>query len=113
MPVDVRVPEEEIPDKGGPDAAVEEARLLQEGDLEHQARRHRSSRMHHMHWIGIGCLWALPVVAVAVGGTSLWHFVTPPACHYLEAEQVSRVNTVFVTWIVSTLLAFVVQEATR
>ena len=66
-----------------------------------------------MHWIGIGFLWSLPVAAVVVGGTSLWHLVTPPAQHFLEAEQVSQVNTIFVTWLVSTLLAYIVQEATR
>lgn len=66
-----------------------------------------------MHWIGIGGLWVLSFVALIIAGTSLWHLVTPPAWHFLEAAQVSQVNTVFVTSIVSALLTFVVQEATR
>ena len=45
----------------GPDweAAIEEARHFQEGDLEGRARRYRSSRMLHRHYVGIGCLWAV------------------------------------------------------
>ncbi len=83
MPVDVQVPQEPIPGDKSSDAAAEEARLLQVGDLEHQARKHRSSRMRHMHWIGIGGLWALALVAVVIGGMSLWRLVTPPAWHLL------------------------------
>lgn len=56
---------------------------------------------------------ALSVAAVVVGGTSLWHLVIPPAHHFLEAEQVSQVNTIFVTSLVSALLTYIVQEATR
>lgn len=66
-----------------------------------------------MHWIGICGLWALALVAAVIGGMSLWHLVTPPAWHLLEADQVSRLNTITVTSIVSALLTFVVQEATR
>ena len=66
-----------------------------------------------MHWIGIGSLWVLAIVALVIGGMSLWHLVTPPACHLLEDAQVSRLNTITVTSIVSALLTFVVQEATR
>ena len=66
-----------------------------------------------MHWIGIGSLWALALVVVTIAGMSLWHFVTPPAWHLLDADQVSRLHTVTVTSIVSALLTFVVQEATR
>ena len=113
MPPDILVPQEPIPVDRSSDAAAEEARLLQVGDLEHQARKHRSSRMRHMHRIGIGSLWALALVVVVIAGMSLWHFVTPPAWHLLDAEQVSRLHTVTVTSIVSALLTFVVQEATR
>ena len=110
---DFSVPNEPIPSDKSSDAATEEARLFQEGDLEQQARKHRSSRMWHLHWIGIGGLWTIALVGVVIGGMSLWHLVTPPASHLLEAYQVSRLNTIIVTSIVSSLLTFFVQEATR
>lgn len=116
MLAEVLVPQEPIPDDKSSQAATEEARHLQEGDLEQQARRHRSSRMQHMHWIGICCLWAAAVVGVVVavvGGMCLWHLVTPSAWHLLEAAQVSRLNTIAVTFILSSLVTFVVQQATR
>ena len=66
-----------------------------------------------MHWMAIGSLWALALVVVVIGGMSLWHLVTPPTWHLLEADQVSRLQTITVSSIVSALLTFVVQEATR
>ena len=112
-PADLSVPSEPIPSDERSDAATEEARLLQEGDLERQARKHRSSRMWHLHLIGTLGLWALVGTGVIIGGMGLFHLVTPPACHLLEADQLSRLNTIIVTSIVSALLTFFVQEMTR
>ena len=69
--------------------------------------------MRHLHWIAIICMWTVAVVGAVVGGMSLWHLVTPPTWHLLEAYQVSRLNTIILTSIVSALLTFFVQEATR
>lgn len=117
MQVEVSVPQEPIPDEKGLADATEEERHFNEGDLEEQARRHRFSRMQHLHWIGICSLWAVAVVVVvvvaAVGGVCLWHLLTPPDWHLLGADQLSRLNTITVTFILSALVTYVVQQATR
>ena len=112
MPAELSVPQEPIPSEGWADA-TEEERHFREGDLEEQARRHRSSRMWHLHWIGIACLWAGAVVGAVVGGVCLWHLVTVPTVHFLEADQLSRLNTIAVTSVVSVLATFFVQQVIR
>ena len=69
--------------------------------------------MWHLHWIGICALWAGVVAVVVVSGVCLWHLVTPPAVHFLEADQLSLLNTIAVTSIVSVLATFFVQQVIR
>ncbi|MCY4024747.1 MAG: hypothetical protein OXH75_00340 [Acidobacteria bacterium] len=71
MAADVLVPKEPIPSDKSSAAASEEARLFEEGDLEQQARKHRSSRMRHLHLIALICIWTVAVVGAVVGGMSL------------------------------------------
>ena len=106
-----------VPQQPGPPtasfAATEEARLHQQGQLEQQAHEHRTARRKHLHRIGVSAMWIVAVVGCVVGGMSLWHLVTPPCWHILPDGQVSTLNTITVTSVVSSLLTFFVQEATR
>lgn len=106
----VQVPKEPIPTAKGAQAATEAA-LLQAGDLETQARQHQYARRRHLHKIGIVCLWVGTIAAILISAMSLWHLLTP--WHLLKPAQLSTLNTVFVTSIISALLTFFVQEATR
>lgn len=67
--------------------------------------------MQHMHMIGLGILWAVVVAAMAVGGVCLLHLILPTSWHFLGEDQLSRLNTIAVTSIVSVLLTFFVQQA--
>lgn len=93
--------------------ATKESISLNEGDLEKEAKRSEHKRRENFReqinkaakiifWIGV-----LGIIVLIF--TEIWHLVTPTCWHYLEKDQLSKIETI----LFSGMIAAMVSEYTK
>lgn len=95
-----------------PDAAVDtgtkEAALLTRGKTEKELKKEAALKEHdrsqkfkdHFERIAIGLLWIAAASLLVIFMSWLWHMVTPSCLHYLDSEQLAKLQYLFTGGIV-------------
>jgi len=83
------------------------SRNLSPEDIQSEVARnehHRSERFrNHFEHVAVFSLWVLAVVLLSVGLTWFWHIISPERWHWLEPDQVSRLQNVMTGGILASL----------
>jgi hypothetical protein len=103
--------EPEAPEADGRAAA--EASQLASGKTAEELARATAEREHargqrfrdHFEWLAIGGMWAFAFVLLTIGGTWLWHLLTPDSWHWLDPEALSRVQNIFTGGVLAGVVA--------
>lgn len=86
----------------GDDTGTQETKQLTRGLPEKELRKEAAKREHdrserfrdHFENVAICSLWIIAFVLFAVGGTWFWHLLTPGGWHYLDTEQVTKLQNI-------------------
>jgi len=81
---------------------IQEANLVNRGATEAEWRADAEQREHHRNQkfrdnferIAILSLWATFLVALAIGVTWFYHLLTPEKYHFLNPEQISKLQNI-------------------
>jgi hypothetical protein len=95
------------------DSSLKEAKQLTRGLSSEDLAKEAASREHHRteafkdHFenIAIVGLWVIAILFLAVGFTWFWHLLTPASWHYLNTDQVSKLQNIVTGGILTTIAA--------
>jgi hypothetical protein len=85
------------------DSGTAEAKQLGRGlsvrDLKAEATESEHGRAerfkNHFEFIALAAMWGVSFVAAAFGFTWFWHVITPDKWHWLQPDQVEKIQNIF------------------
>ena len=108
------VPDLSPPEDGDEKAVKESQRVANLQDLEEQAERSRIGRredfrqVFHCALIAGSILFFL--IIMVAGASWAWHLLTPESMHFLSAAAIERIQSTFLTGVVSGVLSVAVKQ---
>lgn len=75
---------------------------IESAQANHEYKRNEHFR-DHFERIAVCGLWLVAMLVLAAGATWFWHIMTPEGWHWLQADNVSRLQNILTGGVVATV----------